>query len=118
MFFDILSPISKPVFPNSNPKTSESDLEPEFAYFNICLRIFIWIKSSDLSHDLIEGSVSLRDRPPAQPSSSRSAQPHEPVITGIVSFFLIYAGTRVNATIMDTVPGELYTEYGWRVVLL
>ncbi|KAL4348984.1 hypothetical protein GQ457_17G009220 [Hibiscus cannabinus] len=22
--------------------------------------------------------------------------------------------TRVNATIMDTVPGELYTEYGWR----
>ncbi|KAL4289976.1 hypothetical protein GQ457_14G016460 [Hibiscus cannabinus] len=26
--------------------------------------------------------------------------------------------TRVNATIMDTILGELYTEYGWRVVLL
>ncbi|KAL4347522.1 hypothetical protein GQ457_17G010040 [Hibiscus cannabinus] len=81
------------------------------------------IRSSDLSHDLTEGSVGRRDRSPAQPSPARSTQPHEPVITGIVSFFLIYAGTcvlwtRVNTTIMDTVPGELYTEYGWRVVLL
>ncbi|KAL4272760.1 hypothetical protein GQ457_13G004250 [Hibiscus cannabinus] len=73
MFFDVLSSISKPVLPNSDPKTSESDLEPEFAY-----------------HDLIEGSVGRRDRSPAQPSSSRSAHPHESVITGIVSFFLIY----------------------------
>ncbi|KAL4332403.1 hypothetical protein GQ457_07G004800 [Hibiscus cannabinus] len=73
MFFDVQSPISKPVFPNSDPKASESDLKPKPAY-----------------HDLIEGSVGRRDRSPAQPSSSRSAQPHEPVITGIVSFFLIY----------------------------
>ncbi|KAL4309686.1 hypothetical protein GQ457_01G010900 [Hibiscus cannabinus] len=106
MFFDVLSPIPKPILPNSDPKTSESDLEPEFAY-----------------HDLIEGSVGRRDRPPVQLSSSRSAQPREPVITGIASIFLFCAGTcvlwtRVNATIMDTVPEELYTEYGWRVVLL
>ncbi|KAL4311160.1 hypothetical protein GQ457_01G022550 [Hibiscus cannabinus] len=65
MFFDVLSLISKLVLPNSDPKTSESDLEPEFAY-----------------HDLIEGSVGRRDRLPALPNSSRSAQPHEPVITG------------------------------------
>ncbi|KAL4364361.1 hypothetical protein GQ457_04G018450 [Hibiscus cannabinus] len=29
MFFDVLSPISNPVLPNSDLKTSESDLEPE-----------------------------------------------------------------------------------------
>ncbi|KAL4290854.1 hypothetical protein GQ457_14G018360 [Hibiscus cannabinus] len=43
MFFDVLSPISKP-------------------------------------YDLIEGSVDRRHRPSAQPSSSRSTQPHESVI--------------------------------------
>ncbi|KAL4342436.1 hypothetical protein GQ457_08G024780 [Hibiscus cannabinus] len=35
------------------------------------------LKFQDI-HDLIEGSVGLRDRPPAQLSSSRSAQPPEP----------------------------------------
>ncbi|KAL4334671.1 hypothetical protein GQ457_07G004850 [Hibiscus cannabinus] len=52
MFLDILSSIQKSVLPNSDPKTSEFDLKPEFAY-----------------HDLIEGSVGRRDRPHAQPNS-------------------------------------------------
>ncbi|KAL4383871.1 hypothetical protein GQ457_15G026150 [Hibiscus cannabinus] len=37
--------------------------------------------SSDLSHDLIEGSVGRRDRSPAQLSFFRSAQPRESIIT-------------------------------------
>ncbi|KAL4272560.1 hypothetical protein GQ457_13G016080 [Hibiscus cannabinus] len=90
MFFDVLSPILKPVLSNSDLKASESDLEPEFAYFNILFKDICLDLSSDLSHDLIEGSVGRRDRPPAQPSLSRSAQLRKPVITGIASIFLIY----------------------------
>ncbi|KAL4318299.1 hypothetical protein GQ457_18G006650 [Hibiscus cannabinus] len=64
MFFDVLSSISKPDPSNSDPKTSESDLEPEPAY-----------------NDLIEGFVGRRNRLPAQLSSFRYAQPRESVIT-------------------------------------
>ncbi|KAL4385477.1 hypothetical protein GQ457_15G026000 [Hibiscus cannabinus] len=41
----------------------------------------LWSMSSDLSHDLIEGSVGRRDRSPAQLSFFRSAQPRESIIT-------------------------------------
>ncbi|KAK9023813.1 hypothetical protein V6N11_004011 [Hibiscus sabdariffa] len=81
MFFDVLSPISKSVLPNSNPKTSEFDHELDYAQFITLLKGHITELSSDLNCCLIEGSGVRCDHSSAQLSLSRSAQPHEPVIT-------------------------------------
>ncbi|KAL4385412.1 hypothetical protein GQ457_15G012930 [Hibiscus cannabinus] len=58
MFFDVLSPIPKPVLRNSNPMTPESDPKLENA-----------------------SARDSADRSSAQPGSSRSVQPRQPVIT-------------------------------------
>ncbi|KAL4291832.1 hypothetical protein GQ457_14G017480 [Hibiscus cannabinus] len=52
----------------------------------------MWIKDLTRIYYLIEGSVDRRDRRPAQPSSSRSAQPREPVITDSCRFSPDQAG--------------------------
>ncbi|KAL4295728.1 hypothetical protein GQ457_12G016670 [Hibiscus cannabinus] len=52
----------------------------------------MWIKDLTRIYYMIEGSVDRRDRRPAQPSSSRSAQPREPVITDSCRFSPDQAG--------------------------
>ncbi|KAL4303048.1 hypothetical protein GQ457_10G012340 [Hibiscus cannabinus] len=60
MFFDVLSPIPKPVLPNSDLKASEFDFKPEPAYSIVCLAQPV--RSAQFRELVITGSIIVAER--------------------------------------------------------
>ncbi|KAL4383298.1 hypothetical protein GQ457_15G019060 [Hibiscus cannabinus] len=57
MFFDVLSPFSKPVLPNSDPKASEYDFKPEPTYSIV--RLALPVRSAQFCEPVITDTRRL-----------------------------------------------------------